>query len=626
MLGMMYYSLFLVMGVLYSDIIFKEKSIWFKIWAGGIMGNIMLMFGIIPFAIVFGFNQLSHILLALTVMVVYLCLKRTPNLQLTMPRKPAEIAVGAVALLICGLFSNHILVQTDSGFGVGQSTYGDLAMHLGFVTSIAEQRVFPPEYNLLSGERLCYPFLIDSLSSSLYLFGTSLRTAVLYPSFVFAWLSVAGFYFLAEKLTKNSKTGILSVILFFLGGGFGFAYFLEGAKSDSSIFTRIFTEFYKTPTNLNEMNIRWANPICDMIVPQRTTMAGWCVLFFALWLLVDALENKKKSIFLLLGAVAGAMPMIHTHSFLALGVISAVVFFAFIGAEENKKDYIISWCIYGSAAMILAMPQLMFWTFSQSVGNSQFLRFGFNWVNHTDPYLWFWLKNWGITAVFAVPAILWAKGTQKKFLLGAAVIFVIAELVIFQPNEYDNNKLFFVVYMLLVIAVSDYLLMIYGKLRSISGIKVLAATVVFFAVCSGVLTIGREYKSGGEYHAFTKSDVEFAQFVKDNTEPGSVFASGNQHWNPVCVLAGRNVYAGSELYIYFHGYQSEMKKRYDILEKIYKSKSAESLEHNLKDAPEIDYILITNNEKNTYNITESAFSQQKKVYDRNGISLYKVKY
>ncbi len=67
-----------------------------------------------------------------------------------------------------------------------------------------------------------------------------------------------------------------------------------------SNFTKFFTEYYQTPTNYNEHNIRWSNVICDMIIPQRTTMAGWCVILFELEMLVNAVKNKKTSYFIIL--------------------------------------------------------------------------------------------------------------------------------------------------------------------------------------------------------------------------------------------------------------------------------------------------------------------------------------
>ena len=68
----------------------------------------------------------------------------------------------------------------DGSWWVGQSTYGDLAMHMSFVTSL-KNAAFPPEYALFPGQQLSYPFLMDSLSTSFYLFGWSIQAALAIP-------------------------------------------------------------------------------------------------------------------------------------------------------------------------------------------------------------------------------------------------------------------------------------------------------------------------------------------------------------------------------------------------------------------------------------------------------------
>ncbi len=52
----------------------------------------------------------------------------------------------------------------------------------------------------------------------------------------------------------------------------------------------IFTEFYKTPTNNTELNLRWVNIISDMMIPQRTFLAGLSVVTPSILLLKEALR------------------------------------------------------------------------------------------------------------------------------------------------------------------------------------------------------------------------------------------------------------------------------------------------------------------------------------------------
>ena len=77
----------------------------------------------------------------------------------------------------------------------------------------------------------------------------------------------------------------------------------------------------ETPTNYTAENIRWVNVIADMMLPQRATLFGWTLLFPALYLLTRAVFHHRRRYYLYAGLMAGAMPMIHTHSFLALGLV-----------------------------------------------------------------------------------------------------------------------------------------------------------------------------------------------------------------------------------------------------------------------------------------------------------------
>ena len=628
MIGIIYYFYFLVTGFLYSNLLFKEKDIYFKIWFGGICGNLILMAGIVPIAFIFKFSYITHIILAVVSVIPYLVIrykqKDTPyvfGVEKTIDIRTVYMLILPLTLLICVLLTNHILTPYENGaVASGQSTYGDLQMHLGFVTSIAEQGKFPPDYAFLSGYKLNYPFFSDMLSSSLYLLGTPLRWSFLMPSYCMSLLLVAGFYILSFKITKRRSVATIATLFFFLNGGFGFWYFIDGAKADSSIFTRILTEYYKTPTNYNEMNIRWSNTICDMIIPQHTTMAGWCMIIPCIYLIIDSINKKSKRNYIILGIIAGAMPMIHTHSFLALGIISAVIFFAYLFDAENKKSYLINWTTYCGIAFVLAMPQLCLWTFAQTVGNSSFLNFNFNWVNENDSYLWFYIKNWGMTFLLAIPSVINADKDKKKLSLAVIVLFVIAELVQFQPNPYDNNKLFYITYMIILIIVCDFLIKLYDMLKDIKLRSYFATATIILFIFSGVLTVCREYISGGQYQTFSKDDINTAEYIKYNTPKEAVFLTGTGHINPVVTLAGRSLYVGSSLYVHFHGYNDEYSKRNDEVNHIYNS-SARELAQFCKEK-NISYVFVGQHERQ--NIDLNILSDFECIHKSGNNMLYKI--
>lgn len=612
MFGTLYYFLFLILGFMLSKLVLKGRDIYFDILSGGILGNLLLMCGIIPLAFLFGFNELSHTLLLIisAAIILFLFFKNKPSFCIS-PNKPLIFTVIPITALIFVLLTNHVMAPVSGGIASGQSTYGDLAMHMGFVSSIAEQGIFPPAYNVLSGTKLNYPFLIESLSSSLYIFGASLRWSILIPSFVFCFLTVLGFYKLCLALTEKNSAAVIACILFFIGGGFGFIYFLNGS------FTEIFTGYYTTPTNFVEKNIRWVNPICDMLIPQRTTMAGWCFIIFALMLLYYAKKEQNRPIFILLGIIGGCMPLVHTHSFTALAVISFVLMlFDVIHNKNNLKN----WIIFAVIAAILAVPQLFYWTFSQVSGNSSFLQFKFNWANDGDNYFIFYLKNWGIAFLLLIPSIFAVKKEHRHFLYAAGAVMLIAEFVQFQPNPYDNNKLIFITYMIIIMAVAYLCTQIIDRLHNKIYSAVFMTAIIFLGTFSGVLSIIREHISAKDYLTFSDSDIEFSEFVRHNTDPNAVFLTGSGHLNPISALSGRNIYLGSDLYVYFHGFHEEIQKRSAVVKNIYESDSVAELLDLCKSA-QIDYIYVSSYERNVFDVSEHVISQLIPVYEN---TLYKA--
>lgn len=182
MIGIIYYLIFIFIGLYYGARLFEDEPLCVRIWSGGIIGNMILMCAVLPFAFIFGFGKTAHLLAAAAAAAPGAALafkgKRIKSENGALGeymRLRTLFALTALSLMICILLTNHIMVPVPEGIASGQSTYGDLAMHMGFVSSIAEQGSFPPEYNQLAGARLGYPFLADSLSASLYLFGTPLR-------------------------------------------------------------------------------------------------------------------------------------------------------------------------------------------------------------------------------------------------------------------------------------------------------------------------------------------------------------------------------------------------------------------------------------------------------------------
>ena len=613
--AVLYYMFFVISGIIIMFRLLNSQklSIMFKCLLGSVFGTLEFQWMPIIFAFFMDFTVEAHICaLVIQVLVFILVILKTNREQgfINTYKKPIEwkrflwenpasIIIFASFVIFAYCLNTHtILLNSDGSLHTGQATYGDMNMHIGFITSIAKQHTFPPEYSIYPGIKLAYPFLSDSISSSLYLLGASLRAAYIIPMLVAVMQVFCGFYSFIKFWFKKGSVAFIAFILFFYDGGFGFIHFLNKVN-----FSKNFTEFYFTPTSIGDYNYRWAQIIANMLIPQRATLFGWAVLFPLLAFLYYAKENRSIKSFLKAGIMAAGLPMIHTHSFLALGIICVVwlfwdmykekesylllklagiiwvVFFFLLRIYNDKtgliekngfiimiaglgiiavlfvkeivlcfknstiKSYIQTWGVFLIPVILFAFPQLLFWTFGQASGDG-FLRSHFNWSNANDNYFIFYLKNIGITFLIFFPAWVSAKKKEVQTASPMLLIFFIAELVVFQPNEYDNNKLLFVAFVFMCGIVSDFVIKLFEKNWNIILKGALAVSLLFVGVFSSSMTIARECVS--DYELYSKAQVDAAEYIEKNTAEKAVFLTGDNHNNAVAALTGRSIVCGAE--------------------------------------------------------------------------------
>lgn len=748
-----YYALFLGSGMYIGrKLLCKERySIVMQYLVGSVAGVLALQWFPLLFAFAFDFSMTAHVLalllqVVLCVLVGWRCHCSESSLQQHPYRKvnewkrlfrenPVWILMAVTFAFFCYCLYTHTIVgNADGSMHTGQSTYGDMNMHFSFITSIANQQTFPPEYSLLPGHKLSYPFLCDSVSSSLYLMGASLRLAYVLPMLGAILQVFMGFYCLIKYWLGRSATALIAWILFFWNGGLGFVYFDNAEKIH-----KIFTEFYMTPTNYLDKNLRWVQVMVDMLIPQRATLFGWAILFPLLAFLFRAIAERKKKLFVMAGVAAGALPMIHTHSFLALGMICAVwllldltenslfvtgkaaygrkaasasrgssrrngkvtsssrrsanvsastgnrrgsssadatasdswiryalyiglaffsvmqminrsnefadkhglaimiigvaLFVLFLGYKlvrylQNRswKRLAFTWGIFLILVLIFALPQLFMWTFSQASGDN-FVRSHFNWSNNGDQYIVFYLKNLGLPFVLLLLSSFVVSARNLKIGAPYLLIWFVAELAAFQPNDYDNNKLLFVGAVFICGLAADALVQIYERYGAVywrsafgkAGVVLLGACLLFVSVISGFLTMGREWVS--DYELYTASAVKACRYIEDETTPWDVILTSTAHNSPVPALTGRSIVCGSSSFLYYHGLNYQQNEQ-DV-ETMYTSPA--SAKELLREY-DVNYIYLSNQEYGTYNVdVNGLYEVADVIWQKDDVSVWKVK-
>jgi len=567
-------------------------------------------------------SQMLGLALCCLVGVVFFLLSRRRSMTVSPWRAelPALVTCGLLFAFCCVLLSTHVIPERDGALYVGQSTYGDLAMHLGFISSIAVQGTFPPMYSICPDKLVCYPFLSSSVGSTFYLFGTSLRFATILTAAYAFLLVLFGVYCFFEAWLVQKRKAVFSTLLFFVGGGFGFWYFFDLLKANPDNLSRLFTAFYETPTNFVDYGLRCVNPIAGMLIPQRALLFGWALLFPCLFLLYRAAIRRDTGAFVPLAVLAGCLPLIHTHSFLALGVVSGFYLFRSFVRCEGKRQYL-GYLRYLVITLLLALPQLILFTFRQSGG---FLQFHFNWANESDSYLWFYIKNLGLLALLAPVAFIAAKKEDRGVVGGGILLWIIAECIQFQPNEYDNNKLLFVCFAFLCGLVGSWLIDTHDKLNrgnrgNRASVFVLSVIVCLALFLSGALTLGREYVS--EYQLIDSDQLLAAEYVEENAEPDATFLTYNNHNNCIAALTGRNIVCGSGTFLYFHGV--DYSAREAALPLLYEEPTQYFAQ--LSEEYGIDYVMIGPYERANYDIDYTYFQDNFEVfYENDSVVIYRV--
>ncbi|MGN0972552.1 MAG: hypothetical protein ACI4OY_11390, partial [Aristaeellaceae bacterium] len=529
-----------------------------RLWLGMSLGLLLLMWLPALCAFALDFTWAAHwaalALLAALTGAVYLLRDKRPargwdSREQALLRQLALVALPLTVLSGYLQYTHMVRIASDGSWHVGQSTYGDLPMHMSFITGL-KNASFPADYPFYPGERLSYPFLVDSLSTTFYLMGWRIQEALTVPGTLMMALCFMGVMCLAREMTLGRKTIVLATLLFFLNGGLGFLYDFDqagGLQADGTptVWARIqaiLTGYYKTPTNQPDPNnLRWSNVIADLMIPQRTLLGGWCMVIPCLYLLYILFDPDRRESRgnvrgeILLGVWGGALPLIHTHSFTALALCSLGMLIYDMIHDPARRQLFLRYLRYGATAAALSLPQLILFTFAQAFqgeGSVSFVTFQFNWVNNPsgsgmrDLYLWFYIKNIGLPFIALLLALCEKDRHTRRIFAGAFAIILAAELIRFQPNEYDNNKLFYLAWLLCCMIVADWCAKVWRKLKGLRARPVMAAIAAVVVFLSAGLTLWRECVS--DYQAFSAQTVEAGEYVRDNTEEGSVFLSGTQ--------------------------------------------------------------------------------------------------
>lgn len=522
--------------------------------------------------------------------------------------------------LFWNLLSSHMLQQKSDGLYSGGSTWGDLALHTTLSSNFYEKGLFETlkNYPIYSGEKTRYPFLMDYITTLLMKVGLSIQDSLIWPSFILILCFIAVFYLLAQKMTKSRLAAFFAPIIFFFNGTiFSLQYFWQDFKASGLGFMDFLGKMTKAYANLFVNKITFTNIINDYILPQRAIILGLLVgiiIIYFLWQYWNGKETKKL---IYAGVLSGFLPIIHTHTFISIILIAFGL--GLIELIENYKDFkqvIVRWLYYVIPAGVIALPFVL-WLFPS--GSSGFFKFNIGWMHGDEFILWFWLKNLGVYILAFIAGYIVSGKKARKFYWPFLGLFIITNIFIFQPYDYDNMKIMLWWFLLSAILTGKLFSYLKNRFGGWKGYVLIGACFILL-IPTGFLSVYRETYTS--WRMFSNEDLALADFVKINTSKDALFLTSDKHNHPIPCLAGRSIVMGYRGWLWTHGLNYQERER-DVME-IYKASFGYE---ELLNKYGIDYILIEKDKTEDFNINIGYYLTQSKfqpIYESANYLLFKV--
>ena len=521
----------------------------------------------------------------------------------------------------------HTLFVTGQDINAGFSTvWADWSLHATAASSFASGHNLPPHDPIFSGTPFRYPFLADYHSGMLLQLGATTQAALAVPDAVLCIAAAMLLASLARRITGSVAVGVVAMSICLLGGGLGASGLWWDACARAGVsaprcaplqvafhpadavkvlrsvpatvadqpraYDGLLTDTGMQPAG----NLQWYTPMMAWWLPQRTFVHGFAIALAVLLLVHAGLARPPPawSPFVVAGALAGLLPLVHVHTLIALGLTLPLV-----AAVRRRPE----WLGLLGVTLVLAVPRLAqiarggHGVDQGPFGSNAFpyLEPGWKWNLDSDPgrivslstnglggvasrivhvfltpgFWGFWLLNTGIllpacavllgTAAMRLARPMAAEEERARpadpmipdalALLCAPfmLLFLIANVVIFQSWDWDNTKLFAYWQLAAALLVGAWVVRWWraGLWRAIAATVALASVLL-----SGGLVMLRQLPwtpadaNPGSFTWASHDDRVLAGEVEARTPRTAVILTGGRPNDPLLTLAGRTAVMG----------------------------------------------------------------------------------
>jgi len=659
-------------GFALSYVVDDDAPLMWRLAAGNILGSALFGTAAFVLALIAGLNAgviIGALVFALLPVVLFSSRgyrravehdwsSAKGKLQGATARKFLRFAHYAFFFLLFFFFFDRSMLESSAGiFTGGSQNLGDLPFHLGAIFSFTDGNNFPPQNPSFAGARFSYPFVADLLTACAVKLGASVRDAMFVQnvSWAFSLLIVLERFVL--KLTNDRLASRLAPWLLFFSGGLGFIWFFSDYAAQTKSFFEFLSHLPKDYT-IGE-GFRWGNSLVVLFMTQRSLLLGMPLTLIVLCYLwrVFATEHTEKSETasvspllpfplspVLVGLLAGLLPLIHLHS---LAVLFVVGVFLFILRPEKW----IVWILFAAGVGVIAIPELL-WSISGSASETgKFFEWHFGWDKGERNFLWFWFTNTGLLVPILLASLyillfppsgdateipekkLHAKNAKHRegdhpdptghplqllwFYTPFAFLFVVSNIAKLAPWEWDNIKVLIYWFVGSLPLVTLFLSWLWRN--KVTGVKAVAAICFVAMIASGVLDVWRTVSGQINYKVFDKDAVDIAAQLKTRVTPTAMFLNAPTY-NSAVVLTGRRSLMRYTGHLASHGI--DYGQRESDVKKIYQGGTDAS---GLLAKYGIEYVVVSPEERNLGAVNEQFFSRFPIAAESGQYRVYKVK-
>jgi hypothetical protein len=531
-------------------------------------------------------------------------------------------------------------IDKSSNIHTTMEGYGDIPLHLTQITKfghVSSWNLMDPIY---FGTNLQYPFIFNFLRGLILLLTNSLYLAVLWPLYVLVIANIILVFIIYNRVLKNHFWSICASTIFFLGSGLNWYYYF---------FKKINFQTFQLDLKLPYQNIDFGPAMISM-VHQHTFHFGLSLFLIAVYLLIVYQETgRRKYAFFAIIPIA-ILPLSHTHSFVAIGLfVTALLVWEIVYGQHQRAKYIF---VVGFISVIISIPQFLY--LMSGKFSSGFSSFRLGWMTEIGigsvnfvgtrtvaslEYLKFLWINFGVIVPLFIIVVVYClsqyykdrkseegkrkiDGVVSIYIIGlsACLVFILANIIRFQPWDFDNNKI--LIYFIFFIA-PLFIWFISQIFRSNKVMRNVAIVLIVLIICfSGLVDLYYRVMAKRSYLpiVFDSQAISFSNFIQKNTDPNKLILVGAGHRNVPMSLAGRQSLMGYPGWLWTRGIEYGPRER--EINNFYQNPVRES---DIFQKYPIGYILVDDfvkaNYKNSLAVLEKEFI---KVYDSPNYILYSL--